>query len=144
RLLDRHRALLSADELYRLRATAPAAGCGRVHPARFSRLFPCRTLMGQTPWRCADTCTGTGVAQRVGLRRLRYHPRLGAHRPFLNRRGSGGVGLGGGYQRALGALVLLLAPKFKVGESCMKKPVPPESASALIDKKIEELGDWRG
>ena len=26
----------------------------------------------------------------------------------------------------------------------MKKPVPPESASALIDKRIEELGDWRG
>ena len=26
----------------------------------------------------------------------------------------------------------------------MKKPVPAESASALIDEKIEELGDWRG
>ena len=26
----------------------------------------------------------------------------------------------------------------------MKKPVPPESASASIDKKIKELGDWRG
>ncbi len=26
----------------------------------------------------------------------------------------------------------------------MTKPVPTESASALIDKKIEELGDWRG
>jgi hypothetical protein len=26
----------------------------------------------------------------------------------------------------------------------MKRPVPVESASALIDKKIEELGDWRG
>ena len=26
----------------------------------------------------------------------------------------------------------------------MKKPVPVESASALIDKKIKELGDWRG
>jgi len=26
----------------------------------------------------------------------------------------------------------------------MKKPVTPESASALIDGKIEELGDWRG
>ena len=26
----------------------------------------------------------------------------------------------------------------------MKKPVPPESASALIDQKILELGDWRG
>jgi hypothetical protein len=25
-----------------------------------------------------------------------------------------------------------------------KKPVPAESASALIDQKIEELGDWRG
>src|SRR5437660_9785075 len=26
----------------------------------------------------------------------------------------------------------------------MKKPVPAESASALIDEKIKELGDWRG
>jgi len=26
----------------------------------------------------------------------------------------------------------------------MKKPVPVESASALIDRRIEELGDWRG
>ncbi len=26
----------------------------------------------------------------------------------------------------------------------MKKPIPMESASALIDAKINELGDWRG
>ena len=26
----------------------------------------------------------------------------------------------------------------------MNKPVPAESASALIDEKIKELGDWRG
>src|SRR5438034_10661382 len=26
----------------------------------------------------------------------------------------------------------------------MKRPVPLESASALIDEKIKELGDWRG
>src|SRR5262245_43846524 len=26
----------------------------------------------------------------------------------------------------------------------MKKPVPEESASALIDDRIKELGDWRG
>jgi hypothetical protein len=26
----------------------------------------------------------------------------------------------------------------------MKKPVPAEFASALIDKRIKELGDWRG
>ena len=26
----------------------------------------------------------------------------------------------------------------------MKKPAPAESASAFIDAKIEELGDWRG
>ena len=26
----------------------------------------------------------------------------------------------------------------------MKKPIPVESASALIDRRIEELGDWRG
>jgi hypothetical protein len=26
----------------------------------------------------------------------------------------------------------------------MKRPVPVESASAIIDEKIKELGDWRG
>jgi hypothetical protein len=25
----------------------------------------------------------------------------------------------------------------------MKRPVPVESASALIDERIKELGDWR-
>jgi hypothetical protein len=29
-------------------------------------------------------------------------------------------------------------------ELYMKRPVPVESASALIDEKIRELGDWRG
>jgi hypothetical protein len=29
-------------------------------------------------------------------------------------------------------------------ELYMKKPVPLESASALIDERIKELGDWRG
>jgi hypothetical protein len=29
-------------------------------------------------------------------------------------------------------------------ELYMKKPVPQESASALIDERIKELGDWRG
>jgi hypothetical protein len=26
----------------------------------------------------------------------------------------------------------------------MKRPVPVESASALIDEKLKKLGDWRG
>ena len=39
RLLDRHRALLPADELYRLRATAPAAGGGGVHSPGFPAYF---------------------------------------------------------------------------------------------------------
>ena len=29
-------------------------------------------------------------------------------------------------------------------ELYMKRPVPVESASALIDERIKELGDWRG
>jgi len=49
-------------------------------------------------------------ARLKGLRRLRHQPRLGAHRPPLGGRWPGGVGLGGGHRRALGALVLLLAP----------------------------------
>ena len=36
RLLDRHRAVLPADKLHRLRATAPAAGRGGVRPASAS------------------------------------------------------------------------------------------------------------
>jgi len=32
----------------------------------------------------------------------------------------------------------------KLGELYMKRRVPVESASALIDEKIKELGDWRG
>jgi hypothetical protein len=38
------------------------------------------------------------------------------------------------------------AAKIKVREleSYMKRSVPVESASALIDEKIKELGDWRG
>jgi hypothetical protein len=34
-------------------------------------------------------------------------------------------------------------PELK-SEVHMKKPVPVESASAIIDAKIRELGDWRG
>jgi hypothetical protein len=33
---------------------------------------------------------------------------------------------------------------MRVLELPMKKPVPTESASALIDAKINELADWRG
>jgi len=36
------------------------------------------------------------------------------------------------------------APRYARTEPDMKKPVPLESASAFIDSKIEELGDWRG
>jgi hypothetical protein len=66
--------------------------------------------VGQVPRRRTDTCAGVGVAQGVGLRRLRHHPRVGAHRPPLGGRWPGGVGLGSGHRRALGALVFLLAP----------------------------------
>src|SRR5262249_8062160 len=111
RLLDRYRALLPADELHRLRATAPAAGGGGVHPPRLPRLLPGGALVGQAPRRGAAACAGTGAAQGVGLRRLRHRPRLGAHRPPLGWRRPGGVGLGGGRRRALGALVFLLAPR---------------------------------
>src|SRR3989442_5523987 len=75
RLLDRHRALLPADELLGLRATAPAAGGGGVHPPRLPRLLPGGALVGQAPRRGADACAGAGAAQGVGLRRLRHQPR---------------------------------------------------------------------
>ena len=73
RLLDRHRALLPADGLHRLRAAAPAAGGGGVHPPRLPRLLPGGALVGQAPRRGAAACAGAGAAQGVGLRRLRHH-----------------------------------------------------------------------
>src|SRR5205814_5461346 len=51
-----------------------------------------------------------GADQGVGLCRLRFRPRLGAHRAPLGGGWSRGVGLGGGHRCALGALVHLLAP----------------------------------
>src|SRR5258708_24447074 len=126
RLLDRHRALLPADRLHRLRATAPAAGGGGVHPPRLPRLLPGGALVGQAPRRGAAACAGAGAAQRVGLRRLRHQRRLCAHRPPLGGRWPGGVGLGGGHRRALGALVLLLAPPAgHAGERLRPAHVPP-------------------
>jgi len=50
--------------------------------------------------------------------------------------GPGGVGLRGRHERALGPLLLLLAP----GADRMKG----ESPSQLIDARIKELDDWRG
>jgi hypothetical protein len=45
----------------------------------------------------------------------------------------------------LWGLVLLLAPAAGAGRGAvMKKPGAAESASALIDARIEEFGDWRG
>src|SRR5262249_26582670 len=45
-----------------------------------------------------------------GLRRIRHHSRLGAHRPLRGGRRPGGLGLGGGDLRSLGALLRPLAP----------------------------------
>ena len=45
--------------------------------------------------------------------------------------------MGGGHERPVGDIVLLMATK-------MSKPVSPESASVLLNEKIAELGDWRG
>src|SRR5215203_4681792 len=148
RLLDRHRALLPADGLHRLRATA-TAGCGRgVHPSRLSRLLPGGALVGQALRRGAAAGAGAGAAQGVGLRRLRHHPRLGAHRPPVGGRRPGGLGLGRGHQRALGPLVLLLAPPSgratKGRKMKSQQKAAGQAASELISEKIAELGDWRG
>src|SRR5437773_2561460 len=42
-----------------------------------------------------------------------------------------------------GPHVMLNAAKIGV-RAYMKRPVPIESASAFLDEKIKELGDWRG
>ena len=59
RLLDRHRALLPADRLHRLRAAALAAGGGGVHSPRLPRVLPGGALVGQVPRRrrcCSRRC----------------------------------------------------------------------------------------
>ncbi len=67
-------------------------------------------LLGQAPGRGPDTCAGAATAQGVGLGRLRDRPRLGADRSPRGGRRPGGLGLGSGHRRAVGDLVLLLAP----------------------------------
>src|SRR2546426_854635 len=75
-----------------------------------------------------------------------------AQRPPLGGGWPGGGGLGRGHRRALGALVLLLAPPaghagFSRGAANnMKKSATTkgESPSRLIDARIKELDDWRG
>src|SRR6266446_945903 len=60
------------------------------------------------------------------------HPRSGANLRRV-RVTLSAAKIGARAHRAIGAL-----------EVYMKRPVPVESASALIDEKIKELGDWRG
>jgi hypothetical protein len=59
----------------------------------------------------AAACTGASATQGVGPRWLRHHPRVGACGSLLDGRWSGSVELGGGDRRALGGLVLLMAPR---------------------------------
>src|SRR4029077_16247540 len=101
------------------------------------RLLPRGARLGQAARRGAAAGAGTGTAEGMGLRRFRHHAGLGAHRPLRGGRRPGGVGVRGGHRRALGTVILLLEPS-------MKKPVPAEAASALIDERIKKLGDWRG
>src|SRR6516225_2324310 len=126
RLLDRHPALLPADELHRLRATNPAAGGGDLHSPRLSRLLPGGALMGQANRGGADPCSGAGAAQGVGLRWLRRQPCLGTDRAPFRGRWPAGVGLARGHPRALGALVLLLAP-----------PAGAETARVCIGHEVQ-------
>src|SRR6185312_3933195 len=97
-----------------------------------------------------------GAAQGVGVRRVRHRPRLGAHRAPLGGRRTAGLGLGSRHARALGACLSLLAPprggaapgrRREIGagvEVVMKRKPAVESASARIDARIKDLGDWRG
>src|SRR5581483_4606971 len=95
------------------------------------------------------------AAQGVGLRRVRHHPRFGAYRSPVGGRRSGELGLGRGHRRALGPLLLLLAPPAvracRKGLTPMKgneKKNQPKAAgkapSLLINERIAQLGDWRG
>ena len=103
-------ALLPADELHRLRATAPAAGGQAFTHLGFPGYFRVELSLAKLLGVVLLLAPAAGAAQGVGLRRLRHRPRFGAHRTPLSGRWPGGVELGGSHRRALGALVLLLAP----------------------------------
>ncbi len=115
----------------------------------FPGYFRIELSLGKAPRRGAVAGAGAVAAQGVGLRRFRHRRRLGHHRSRRGGRRRIGVGLGRGHRRALGPVVLFLAaPPGQVVtremELPMKKPVAAKSASALIDERIKELGDWRG
>jgi hypothetical protein len=106
--------------------------------------------VGQAPPRGAAACAGAGAAQGVGLRWLRHHSRLCAHRPPLGGGRPGGVG----WAAATGVLWGLsyffwrrvqATPASAYDESMKKSGASQaQSASELISKRIAELGDWRG
>src|SRR5882724_1998098 len=110
RLLARYRAVLPADRLHRVRATAPATGGGGVHSPRLPQLLPGGALARQAARRGLAAGAGAVATQRVDLRWLRLRSRFGGHRSPRRGRWPAGVGLGGGHARALGTLVLFLAP----------------------------------
>jgi len=87
RFIDHHCALLPGDELHRL-FTSFASGVRRPSPALVSpTATPHRAFVGQAGGAAAlliPFCQ-RGL-QGVGIRRLRYQPRLGNHRPTLDTR----------------------------------------------------------
>src|SRR5206468_4905451 len=100
-----------------LRATAAPAGRGGVRAPRVPRLLPRGTLVGQVPRGGAVARAGAAAAQGVGLRRFRDYARLRGDRAHVSGRRTGGVGLGGGHGRALGGVVLVVAPRPGRGRS---------------------------
>jgi hypothetical protein len=71
-LLDGHGALLPADELHRLRATAPAGGGRGVYPPRLSLLLSRGTLVCEAPGRDTDACARAAAPEGMGLCGLRH------------------------------------------------------------------------
>ena len=103
--------LLPGDELHcLLRATASGGPCVRS-PRLHGHRLPHRALVGQ-----AGGCSRVAVAhgpcavQGMGLRRIRHQPDLGDHRPSLYPRCPPGTRAVIPHQRALGILVLPVAP----------------------------------
>ena len=106
----------------------------------FPAYFRVELCVGQAPRSGAAACAGAGEAQRVGIRRLRYQPRLGDHRPPRGGRWPGGVGLGGGHRGALGAFVLLLAPPAgHAGERLTTHTASLAGASGAVTWTIPQI-----
>ncbi len=142
RLLARHRALLPADELHRLRAAAPAPGGGRR--SRTSASPPTSGSSSRWPsssawcccWRRCRRGSRSGPTPASPSTSARRSSRT-SRRATARRRGAGrpAPACSGRCRTSSGAACRPRQIPCATG-AAMKKPRPTKSASAMIDQRI--------